>query len=158
EVLLDPDTRHPQLVLSQDCRSVRWTEMWQDLPYNMKRFEHLCCVLGREGFTDGRHCWEVEGEAGNESCWAIGVATEAVRRKAIISYSPSERIWAVQNEKGRIQALTESETSVPLCPVPRRIWVVLDFTGSWVTFVSADNGAEIFTFKLTSFTGQKIYP
>ncbi|NWX94292.1 BT1A1 protein, partial [Nothoprocta pentlandii] len=157
EVLLDPDTHHPQLVLSQDCRSVRWSETPQDLPRNKKRFKNLCCVLGREGFTAGRHCWEVEGEVGDETRWAIGVAAEAMRRKAVISPNPSEWIWAVQNQKGRIRVLTEFGASVPLSPVPRRIWVVLDFTGRRVTFVNADNGAEILTFKLASFSG-KMYP
>uniref|UniRef100_A0A8C6ZS58 Butyrophilin subfamily 1 member A1 n=1 Tax=Nothoprocta perdicaria TaxID=30464 RepID=A0A8C6ZS58_NOTPE len=158
EVLLDPDTHHPQLVLSPDCRSVRWSETQQDLPYNRKRFKNLCCVLGREGFTDGRHCWEVEGEVGDETRWAVGVAAETVWRMTIISPNPSAWIWAVQNQKGRIQALTEFGASVSSCPVPRRIWVILDFTGSRVTFVNADNGAEIFAFMLTSLTVQKMYP
>ncbi|XP_010226299.1 PREDICTED: butyrophilin subfamily 1 member A1-like, partial [Tinamus guttatus] len=62
EVFLDPDTAHPQLVLSQDCRSVRWTKTRQNLPYSYKRFKRLFCVLGQEGFSEGRHCWAVEGE------------------------------------------------------------------------------------------------
>ncbi|NXA57208.1 TRI39 ligase, partial [Nothocercus julius] len=110
EVLLDPDTAHPRLVLSQDCRSVRWGETEQDLPDSRKRFERLCCVLGREGFSAGRHCWEVEGEVGDERRWAVGVANDLLVTRAVMSPSPEEWIWAVQQRKGKFVALTDPRT------------------------------------------------
>ncbi|KGL83420.1 Nuclear factor 7, ovary, partial [Tinamus guttatus] len=158
EVFLDPDTAHPQLVLSQDCGSVRWGETWQNLPNSLKRFEHSFCVLGQEGFTEGRHCWEVEGEVGEEPRWAIGVATESLKRKGTIYLKPEEGIWAVQQKKGRLEALTDPHNPLSLFPVPKRIWVVLDCTLKHVTFVNADNGANIFMFASLSFLGGKIYP
>ncbi|NWI20212.1 TRI39 ligase, partial [Crypturellus soui] len=126
EVFLDPDTAHPQLVVSKDRRSVRWGETKQELPNRYERFEHLCCVLGREGFSEGRHCWEVEGEVGDEACWAIGVTDSLLDRKARIFPYPETWIWAVQQRKGKFEALTEPCTPLSLSPVPKRIWVVLD--------------------------------
>ncbi|XP_067169703.1 butyrophilin subfamily 1 member A1-like [Apteryx mantelli] len=158
EVSLDPDTAHPQLVLSKDCRSVRWGETQQVLPKCFKRFTYLLCVLGREGFTGGRHCWEVEGEVGAEPHWAVGVATEGMRRKGRIELSTTEGIWAVQYQKGKFEALTSRPTPLSLSPVPKRIWVCLDCTGGQVAFVSADNGAEIYTFRSASLGREKIHP
>ncbi|XP_075768546.1 zinc finger protein RFP-like [Pelodiscus sinensis] len=78
-VTLDPDTANPQLVLSGDQKCVRWERAWQRLPGNPGRFDSVPCVLGREGFTSGRHCWEVE--VGGGQYWAVGVARESVNRK-----------------------------------------------------------------------------
>uniref|UniRef100_A0A8D0GCA6 B30.2/SPRY domain-containing protein n=1 Tax=Sphenodon punctatus TaxID=8508 RepID=A0A8D0GCA6_SPHPU len=60
KVTLDPDTANPQLVLSEDQKTVRCGETRQKVPYIPERFDTCRCVLGREGFTSGRHCWEVE--------------------------------------------------------------------------------------------------
>uniref|UniRef100_A0A8D0G5Y6 B30.2/SPRY domain-containing protein n=1 Tax=Sphenodon punctatus TaxID=8508 RepID=A0A8D0G5Y6_SPHPU len=80
-VTLDPDTAHAWLTLSEDRKSARWGETQQKLPNKPERFDHWHCVLGYEGFTSGRHCWEVEVE--NEQRWAVGVARESVRRKGL---------------------------------------------------------------------------
>ncbi|CAM5095856.1 unnamed protein product [Natator depressus] len=85
QVTLDPDMAHPQLVLSEDQKSVSPGDTRQDLPNNPERFDTEQCVLGCEGFTSGRHCWDVEVEG--VECWAVGVARELVRRKGFMSYT-----------------------------------------------------------------------
>ncbi|XP_066842996.1 butyrophilin subfamily 1 member A1-like [Anser cygnoides] len=88
------------LVLSQDHMSVKWESEWQQVPDTPERFDCWCCVLGREEFREGRHCWEVEeeGERGKYSRWAVGVAS--VKRKGWIDMSPEGGIWAVQYDQG----------------------------------------------------------
>ncbi|XP_044837367.1 butyrophilin subfamily 1 member A1-like [Mauremys mutica] len=93
-VTLDPNTAHPQLVLSEDRKSVRRRDTQQNLPNNPERFDCWACVLGCEGFTSGRHCWEVEMVDGGG--WAVGVARESVGRKGWIRHSPEVGIWAVE--------------------------------------------------------------
>uniref|UniRef100_A0A452GYM3 Zinc finger protein RFP-like n=1 Tax=Gopherus agassizii TaxID=38772 RepID=A0A452GYM3_9SAUR len=154
-VTLDPDTAHPQLVLSEDRKSVRWGDTQQRLPDNPERFDYDPCVLGCEGFTLGRHCWEVE--VGDGGCWALGVARESVGRKGQISCSPERGIWAVE-WLGQFQALTSPVTPLCLNQAPSRIRVCLDCDQGQVTFIDAGDEAPIFTFPLGSVPGERIRP
>ncbi|XP_067425842.1 zinc finger protein RFP-like [Emydura macquarii macquarii] len=155
-VTLDPDTAHPDLVLSEDGKSVRVGDTQQVLPDNPERFDSWVCVLGCEGFTSGRHCWEVE--VGEARYWAVGVARESVRRKGWIGLSPEEGIWAVGRCRGQFQALTTPETLLPLSQVPSRIRVCLDCDRGQVTFFDAGDKAPIFTFPPASVPGGRIRP
>ncbi|CAM4653526.1 unnamed protein product [Lepidochelys olivacea] len=155
-VTLDPDTAHPRLVLSEDRKSVRWGDTRQDLPDKPERFDSRACVLGCEGFTAGRHCWEVEVVSGRG--WAVGVARESVRRKGWISLSPEEGIWAVERCEGRCRALTSPETPLPWYRAPSRIRVCLDCDRGQVTFIDAGDEAPIFTFPPGSVPGERIRP
>uniref|UniRef100_A0A452GJV9 RING-type E3 ubiquitin transferase n=1 Tax=Gopherus agassizii TaxID=38772 RepID=A0A452GJV9_9SAUR len=153
---LDPDTAHPQLILSEDRKTVRYGRLWNKLPNTTKRFDYERCVLGSEGFTMGRHCWEVEvGERGG---WAVGVARESLGRKGEISFKPKGGIWAVEYWEGQYWALTDPLTPLPLSWVPRRIWIYLDYEQGQVTFFNADNESLIFTFPPASFAGERIRP
>ncbi|XP_074927806.1 LOW QUALITY PROTEIN: butyrophilin subfamily 1 member A1-like [Chelonoidis abingdonii] len=155
-VTLDPDTAHPQLVLSEDRKSVRREYTRQRLPKNPERFDTVPCVLGCEGFTSGRHCWDVEVGAGGY--WAVGVARESVKRKGWISHSPEGVIWAVQQWGDRFLALTSPVTPLPLPRAPSRIRVCLDCDRGQVTFIDAGDEAPIFTFPPGSVPGGRIRP
>ncbi|XP_050776906.1 zinc finger protein RFP-like [Gopherus flavomarginatus] len=155
-VTLDPDTAHPQLVLSGDQKSVRWGHTRQDLPNNPERFDPEPCVLGSEGFTSGRHCWEVV--VGDGRYWAVAVARESVSRKGGISHSPEGGIWTVEPDWSQFRALTSPATLLPLSRVPSRIRVCLDCYQGQVTFIDAGDEAPIFTFPLGSVPGERIRP
>ncbi|KAM9120384.1 zinc finger protein RFP-like [Pangshura tecta] len=155
-VTLDPDTAHPQLVLSKDRKSVKWADKRQRLPNNPERFDPEPCVLGCEGFTLGRHCWEVE--VGGGEGWAVGVARESVGRKGRINRSPGGGIWALEWWGGQFRALTSPATLLPRRRVPSRIQVCLDCDRGQVTFIDAGDEALIFTFPPGSILGGRIRP
>ncbi|CAM5104936.1 unnamed protein product, partial [Natator depressus] len=156
-VTLDPVTAHPWLIVSEDGKSVRWRDTRKRLPDNPERFDTAHCVLGCEGFTAGRHCWEVE--VGDGRYWAVGVARESVGRKGGISRSPEGGIWAVEQWwGGQFRALTTPETPLPRRRAPRRIRVCLDCGRGQVTFIDAGDEAPIFTFLPGSVPGERIRP
>ncbi|XP_055486276.1 zinc-binding protein A33-like isoform X3 [Leucoraja erinacea] len=70
-VTLDVETAHPELEVFEDRKRVRliWTRTQRCRPDTGKRFTSSPCVLGSEGFTSGRHYWEVE-VAGNRY-WSL---------------------------------------------------------------------------------------
>uniref|UniRef100_A0A674JY02 Tripartite motif containing 39 n=1 Tax=Terrapene triunguis TaxID=2587831 RepID=A0A674JY02_9SAUR len=155
-VTLDPDTAHPQLVLSADGKGVRRGHEQQDLPDNPERFDSVLSVLGRDGFASGRHYWEVEVGVGG--IWSVGVARESVRRKGRMSNYPEQEIWAVGHWGGQYRAYTACETILPLPTIPRRIRVALDYEGGRVAFFDVDNKFLIFIFPPASFTGERLFP
>ncbi|NWH75822.1 BT1A1 protein, partial [Piaya cayana] len=156
-VTLDPETAHPDLVLSEDCKGVRRAEGRRDLPDNPERFDYWPFVLGRQGFLAGRHRWEVEVGGGGD--WAVGVARDSVRRKGRLSLCPRGGIWGVEKWGGQLRALTSRKvTPLPLRRVPRRVGVHLDCGGGTVAFFDAEGGGLLFIFSRASFAGERIRP
>ncbi|XP_048785990.1 butyrophilin subfamily 1 member A1-like isoform X2 [Lagopus muta] len=156
-ITLDPDTAHPDLVLSEDRKSVKRGAGQQDLPDNPERFAYWPFVLGHPSFSSGRHCWEVE--VGDEGDWAIGVARESIPRKGQLSLCPKGGIWGVEKWGGQIRALTTHKvTLLALRWVPRRVSIHLDYAGGTVAFFDADEGGLIFVFSHASFAGEGVRP
>ncbi|XP_057705198.1 E3 ubiquitin-protein ligase TRIM39-like [Corythoichthys intestinalis] len=69
-VILDPNTAHPRIRLSEDLSSLSWEDVQQDRPQNPERFQTWRSVLGA-ALDSGRHVWDVE--VGDTNFWAVGI-------------------------------------------------------------------------------------
>ncbi|XP_030055649.1 E3 ubiquitin-protein ligase TRIM39-like isoform X3 [Microcaecilia unicolor] len=151
-VTLDPETAHPDLVLSEDGKSVRRGNTGRNVPDTPQRFDPYPCVLGSEGFTSGRRYWEVE--VGDVTHCVLGVCKDSVMRKGKIKLSPGEGFWTVGLwYEQRWLALTSPQTSLPLSEFPRAVGILLDYEAGKVSFYDANNKSHLFTFT-DSFTGK----
>ncbi|XP_032399884.1 E3 ubiquitin-protein ligase TRIM39 isoform X2 [Etheostoma spectabile] len=155
DVTLDPDSANPWLQLSQDRHQVRHLGAWQDLPDNPDRFDTVVIVLGRNGFTSGRHYWEVQ--VGDKDDWYMGVARSSVNRKGRISVSTTQGYWALAMKKGQGYRVSTSPPIVlPLDPKPKRVGVYVDYEEGQVSFYDVKARTHIYTFKDTFM--EKILP
>uniref|UniRef100_A0AAZ1WXF8 Uncharacterized protein n=3 Tax=Oreochromis aureus TaxID=47969 RepID=A0AAZ1WXF8_OREAU len=155
DVTLDPDTANPWLQLSQDRHQVRHLGAWQDLPDHPDRFDTVVIVLAREGFTSGRHYWEVQ--VGEKDDWYLGVARSSVNRKGRISVSTTQGYWALAMKKGQGYRVSTSPPSLlSLDPKPKRVGVYVDYEEGQVSFYDVRARTHIYTFEDT-FT-EKILP
>uniref|UniRef100_A0A8C9UNS4 E3 ubiquitin-protein ligase TRIM11 n=1 Tax=Spermophilus dauricus TaxID=99837 RepID=A0A8C9UNS4_SPEDA len=149
DVTLDPDTANPELVLSEDRRSVQRGDLRQALPDSPERFDPGPCVLGQERFTSGRHYWEVE--VGDRTSWALGVCRENVNRKEKGELSAGNGFWILVF-LGSYFTSTEPAFS-PLRDPPRRVGIFLDYEAGHLSFYSVTDGSLLFIFPETTFSG-----
>ncbi|XP_035277469.1 uncharacterized protein LOC118229544 [Anguilla anguilla] len=153
-VTLDPNTAHPNLSLSEDLTSVRLSGESQQVPDNPERFDGLqWCVLGSEGFSSGRHCWDVE--VGGEA-WAVGVAKESISRNGAVRLSPAAGVWSILRHSRRYEALTSPPTVLTVQREPQRVRVQLDWDRGEVSFSDPSDNTPLYTFK-HSFT-ERVFP
>ncbi|XP_072887471.1 butyrophilin subfamily 3 member A1-like isoform X1 [Hemitrygon akajei] len=154
-VTLDVETAHPWLEVSEDRKSVRYTETRRDLPDTRKRFTYYPCVLGSEGFTSGRHYWEVE-VTGNR-WWNLGVAAESVERKGRVTPSPETGFWIIARVDDEMRVFTSPKSRLPAGPIPGRVGVYLSYESGTVSFYNAETKSHLHTFTGNKFT-EKLYP
>lgn len=152
---LDPGTAHPNLVLSEDLTSVRCDNSKQSLPDTPERFDSSVSVLGSQGFSSGRHYWEVKVE--NKTKWTLGVVKETINRKGNYSLSPKAGHWLIKlRNKSELKAVDLPPCHLTLSRPPRRVGVYLDYEEGQVSFYDADNATHIYTFQDTFM--EALYP
>nr|XP_061795560.1 E3 ubiquitin-protein ligase TRIM39-like [Nerophis lumbriciformis] len=69
-VILDPNTAHPRISLSEDMTSLTLKEAEQQRPNNPERFKEEKYVVGLS-LDSGRFVWDVE--VGDNNAWQVGV-------------------------------------------------------------------------------------
>ncbi|KAJ8365445.1 hypothetical protein SKAU_G00142760 [Synaphobranchus kaupii] len=151
-VLLDPNTARADLSLSDDLTTVTHTGIKQKCPNNPERFSKYVLVLGSEGFTSGKHSWEVK--VGNKPEWDVGVVKESITRKGSITYSSKGGLWVMRRKGDDYRAA--GVTKLTLERKPQSIRVQLDYDGGKVSFFDPSDMSHIYTFTDT-FT-ERVFP
>ncbi|XP_055760376.1 E3 ubiquitin-protein ligase TRIM35-like isoform X1 [Salvelinus fontinalis] len=143
-VILDPNTAHPYLILSEDLTSVRGGDRTLQLPDNPERFGYVC-VRGSEVFNSATHSWDVE--VGDGYFWFLGVAPDFVSNHDIW-----DDIWGVLHTCGVYVVMSPNEYGgnphLTVVRDPRRIRVQLDRNRRELTFSDPDSNTHLLTMPL----------
>ncbi|KAM5298343.1 E3 ubiquitin-protein ligase TRIM38-like [Ctenodactylus gundi] len=150
-VTLDPNTAHPHLNVSDDQTQVTRGCGQQNLEVCPRRFTAVPCILGCEGFTSGRHYFEVD--VGEGTGWDVGVCMESVQRGKGLKQEPESGFWSLRlcTQQGYV-ALTSPPTALHLHERPLVVGVFLDYEAGLVSFYNVTTGSHIFTFPKASFS------
>lgn len=154
DVTLDSMTNHPWLLLSDDQRMVQESLSASELPPSSQRFDSWPCVLGWEGYSSGRHYWEVN--IANNGYWRIGLTTANSDRHGRFPMSPKQGYWVLWRSTHQFYACNKPETSLPVGLVPQRMGIYLDYEEGQISFYNAETKSHIYTFN-GNFKG-KLYP
>ncbi|XP_070712510.1 E3 ubiquitin-protein ligase TRIM39-like [Pempheris klunzingeri] len=157
DVTLDPDTAHPDLILSDDGKQVNDGDVKRKkLPDNPERFSKYIIVLGEQSFSSGRFYFEVQVKG--KTKWSLGVARESINRKENIRLSPEDGYWTVWLRNGNeYEACENPSVLLSLRSQPQKVGVFVDYEDGLVSFYDVDAAALIYSFTGCSFT-EKLFP
>lgn len=153
-VLLNPNTASPWLSLSSDLSEVKESSERLTVPDNPDRFDPCVFVLGAEGYTTGKHKWDVI--VGDNPKWIVGVCNESVARKKKFTVSTNRGVWSIGLSKGVYTALTAKRQELQVQQRPERIRIKLNIEKGEVSFW--DGGAAKHLITLTHKFEEKLFP
>ncbi|XP_077429985.1 zinc finger protein RFP [Vanacampus margaritifer] len=82
EVTFDIGTAHPNLILSDDLKTVTFSAAKQSYPPSPQRFTSFFQVLSSQIFSEGDHSWEVELDG---APWIVGVCQSGKLERSGVS-------------------------------------------------------------------------
>ncbi|XP_045408508.1 tripartite motif-containing protein 60-like [Lemur catta] len=155
DVILDVDTAHLQLIVSEDRRAVRYGRTKQKGGCHARRFELCPAVLGCQRFSAGRHYWEVD--VGRKPKWILGVCQDGVARSWQDQPSVLGGFWAVgRYMRGGYVASGPKRAHLLPAVRPSKVGIFLDCDLGEVSFYNMNDRSVLYTFS-DSFT-EAVWP
>lgn len=151
---LDTESANPDLLISGDEKHMRCGLERQEVPMCRRRFDGWRCAVGQQGYTCGRHYWEVEV---GERDWRLGVAKASAPRQGFRSLNTDTGYLTLRLERGTdLKALTVPTTLLSHTVVPRKVGVYLDFDQGQLSFYDVEKRSHLYTYN-EKFT-EELYP
>ncbi|XP_073715306.1 nuclear factor 7, brain [Misgurnus anguillicaudatus] len=152
DVILDKETAHPALEVSQDGKSVRVRGNTHDIPGGPRRSDLGDGILGNPQIMSGKAFWVVE--VGQKTGWELGIVRENANRTGKVSYKPSEGYWVIVfSEPNTYGAFEDKPIQLHLSTKPQKVGVFVDYENALISFYNMDNQSHIYTFTQCRFNG-----
>ncbi|KAM3924477.1 E3 ubiquitin-protein ligase TRIM39-like [Leptodactylus fuscus] len=156
DILLDVNSAHNNLLISDDLKTATWTDTRQNRPETAKRFQDNPQVISSRRFTSGRHYWDVE--VGGSGFWSVGVCYPSIARRGPQSFiGDNNKSWCLNIGKSdRCSVIHDSEAIELSHEVSsNRFRIYLDYEAGQLSFYElCDPIRRLCTFKTftTTFT------
>ncbi|XP_056443441.1 E3 ubiquitin-protein ligase TRIM39-like [Gadus chalcogrammus] len=157
DVTLDPDTAHPQLILSEDGKQVHDDDEDEkkNLRGNPKRFTEYVYILTRQSFSSGRFYFEVQVKY--KTGWCLGVARESINRKGEIIETPENGYWTLYYDKDGLVFNDDPDVRLPLRAELQKVGVFVDYDEGVVSFYEVEARVHIYSATGCTFS-EPLYP
>ncbi|XP_058872293.1 tripartite motif-containing protein 16-like [Acipenser ruthenus] len=157
QLILDPNTVHRNLCLSEGNRKVTCRRETQRYPTHPERFESYPQVLCREGLSGTRCYWEIEWSGRGA---VIGVTYKGIRRKGgdrscILGFK--DKSWSLECSDSSYSAWHNNNHTAITAPCSPRIGVYLDFNAGMLSFYDVSDTMTLLHRFQTTFT-EPLYP
>ncbi|XP_029977816.1 E3 ubiquitin-protein ligase TRIM39-like [Sphaeramia orbicularis] len=145
DLTLDPDTAHPELILSDDGKQVHDGGVKKNLPDKPQRFTGCHCILAKQSFSSGRFYFEVQVKG--KTKWDLGVARESSNRTGVITECPQNGYWTIWLRNGNeYKALAGPAVLLSVKSGPQKVGVFVDYEEGLVSFYDVGSSVLIYSF------------
>ncbi|XP_074532838.1 tripartite motif-containing protein 14 [Halichoeres trimaculatus] len=143
--VLDADTAHPKLLLSDNNRKVTYSETQQVYTEHEARFSSFPQVLASCALEGGRWYWEVN-VCVDEGRWKVGLCEGRIERKGQKDNSRlgfNVNSWCLACDRRKVEALHNKVTSPLDAEGLQKVGVFLDFEEGVVSFFKVTPGGSL---------------
>ncbi|XP_077349560.1 E3 ubiquitin-protein ligase TRIM39-like [Lithobates pipiens] len=134
DILLDVNTAHNNLQISDDMKTVSWSDIEQNRPETPERFQWCPQVLSSQRFSSGRHYWEVDvSEA--EEC-RVGMCYPSIERRGWQSLiGNNNNSWDLHRYSGEC-FLRHNDKDISISPKlsSNRVRIYVDYEAGRLSF------------------------
>ncbi|XP_040190583.1 uncharacterized protein LOC120922180 isoform X1 [Rana temporaria] len=152
DILLDVNTAHNNLQISDDMKTVSWSDIKQNRPETPERFQWWCQILSSQSFSSGRHYWEVD--VGESEHYRVGMCYPSIERRVDQSgIGNNKKSWGLCRYSGGY-SLIHNNKQVRISPnlSSNRVRIDLDYEAGQISFYDlCDPIRHLHTFA-TTFT------
>ncbi|XP_040197909.1 E3 ubiquitin/ISG15 ligase TRIM25-like [Rana temporaria] len=134
DILLDVNTAHNTLQISDDRKTVSRSDINQKSPKTPERFVGHPQVLSSRSFSSGKHYWDVE--VGGSDAWIVGMCYPSIERGAKPSFIGwNNKSWGLFKKDNQNVAVHEGKgTRLLVNVINNRVRIYLDYEAGRISF------------------------
>ncbi|XP_069823796.1 E3 ubiquitin/ISG15 ligase TRIM25-like [Dendropsophus ebraccatus] len=151
-ILLDVNTAHNNLLISDDLKTVTRTLEKQNRPETAERFQYYTQVMSSRRFSSGRHYWDVE--ISRSVYWRVGMCYPSIDRRGDQSLTGNNnKSWCMRRRYNEYSVIHDREVIwLPDNISSDRVRIYLDYEAGQLSFYElCDPIKHLHTFT-TTFT------
>ncbi|KAM9299564.1 E3 ubiquitin/ISG15 ligase TRIM25-like [Gastrophryne carolinensis] len=155
--VLDVDTAGDYVCVSEDGRTASWSQLSQNRPDNLARFQGANQVMSTRAFSLGVEYLDVE--ASLEGVWIIGMSYGSIDRAEYESFiGLNRKSWGLCKSDNQYSLKHDSrEIVLPLKVSARRFRVCVDYERGQISFYEKGSPTTLLHTFTTTFT-EPLYP